>query len=403
MARISLLLGKAKAAYEQQRFFHALYSRLKPYLWGSRYLIHNPSAKTVSIHCPDYVVPSQEKSELEIVGRIFRSFKKMKEGQRGAPKCYLPSSQWQGYLDNYSLLNSGLQANDLGSFHYFLANFGAWREYHAVESTTVITENVKSLVRRRYLENVIFFDQLKVWRWFYDDRRTVARLSYPMHGNQAGAYIDGVFVGAGSFFNEIYGSILSGLVDDRSKPVVAELGAGYGKLAYFTLRDMRRFTFVDFDLPETLCLAAYYLMKVWPERKVLLYGEEEYSPLSHARYDLIFMPCYEIAKLGVSSVDLFINKNSLGEMAKESVTNYIHHITKATRYFFHANHEVVPQVYSDGSLGMLGYEYPVPRDRFKLLFRLPEVGRLLQQGRRDARSDIFLNLYERRTEGGVER
>jgi hypothetical protein len=203
-------------------------------------------------------------------------------------------------------------------------------------------------------------------------------------------------MGTGSFFNEIYGSLLSELINDQEAPVVADLGAGYGKFGYFALRDIERFTFIDFDLPETLCLAAYYLMKAWPQKRVLLFGEEDYSSLSHKRYDLIFMPCYEIAKLGESSVDLFINKHSLGEMTRESVTNYVFHISKASRYFFHMNHDIYPQIYSDGSSGMLGHEYPVPRDKFKLLFRVPEIGNALQRRGPDFRSDIFVYLYERR-------
>ena len=82
-------------------------------------------------------------------------------------------------------------------------------------------------------------------------------LSYPRFGNQVGAIVDEQFVGTGSFFNEIYGSILSGLIANKDRPVVADLGGGYGKLAYFTLRDLPQFSFIDFDLPEVFCLATY--------------------------------------------------------------------------------------------------------------------------------------------------
>lgn len=397
VARVTTLTNKAKSAYQQGRLLHAARLRLQPYLDGAKYLIRNPAGKTVAIHCPEYVAPPQDDRELQIVNRIFASFRQMKEAQRHAPRCYLPSSQWQDYLEKYSLLHAGLESADLNTFHYFLANFGAWKEYHAVESTTIIADNSKSLIRRRYLQNVIFHQQLMSWRRFYNGAKSDSRLSYPTHGNQAGAYVDGTFVGAGSFFNEVYGSLLSGLVNDREAPVVADLGAGYGKLAYFVLRDMERFTFIDFDLPETLCLAAYYLMKTWPSKKALLYGEEAYPSLPLEQYDLIFMPCFEIAALRDSSVDLFMNKHSLGEMTRESVSNYVFHISRASRYFFHMNHEEHPQIFSDESSGMLGYEYPVPEDRFKLLFRFPEIGRLLQRGGRVDRDDTFMYLYERRS------
>ena len=117
------------------------------------------------------------------------------------------------------------------------------------------------------------------------------------------------------------------------RPIIAELGAGYGKLAYFLLRNFHDSCYIDFDLPETLCVAAYYLMLVWPEKKVLLYGEEECDSFSWSRYDLIFMPSWEIEKLERKSIDLFLNINSLGEMTGKAVNNYIHYITNSTIYF----------------------------------------------------------------------
>lgn len=378
----------------------ALNLRAKPFLYGLKYVINDSASKRIILHCPDYVEPSNDKDEKEIVERIFQSLKKMKEDQQKVSEIYLPSSIWQEQLDNsYSCLTTGLKLNDLSKFHFFLSNFGTWKKYHGVESTTLIRDNMKSLIRRRYLKNVVFYGQLKYWQWFYNNRKPITCLTYPTYGNQAGAYIDKIFVGVGSFINEICGSILNGLINDIERPVLADLGTGYGKLIFLTLRDIRNSCFIDFDLPETLCLAAYYLMKSWPNKKTLLYGEGEYSPKTHDHYDLIFMPSYEICNVGRNSIDLFINKSSLGEMTKEAVTNYIDYITKSTRYFFHMNHDIYPNIYSDRSRGLLGHEYPVPEDKFKLLFRYPEIGHMLYRGGLDYRMDIFLYLYERKTNG----
>ena len=139
-----------------------------------------------------------------------------------------------------------------------------------------------------------------------------------------------------------------------------------------------------------------YLMKTWPSKKVLLYGEEEYSYNVHKKYDLIFMPSYEIEKIGQNSVDLFVNKNSLGEMSKDAVYNYVKHITNSTRYFFHMNHDVYANIYFNGERGLLGREYPVPMDKFKLIFRYPDVGHMLPYGCIDFDMDIFMYLYERK-------
>ncbi len=395
---MSAILSKIKKAHREGRLIPAVKSRITPYSQGLKYIFHDPASNNVMLHSPNYVEPSKDKSEVELVERIFQAFKKMKEDQKKEPDLYLPSSLWQQQINiSYSYFTDALRSNNLDKFHFFLSNFGSWKQYHGIESTMLIRDNMKTLIGRRYLKNVIFYKNLKNWQWIYNSRKPISCLTYPIHGNQSGAYIEGAFVGVGSFFNEIYGSILSGLLDDVERPVVADLGAGYGKLAYFTLRDIKDCCFIDFDLPETLCLAAYYLMKSWPEKRALLYGEEEYSVESHNNYELIFMPSYEIEKVSKNSIDLFMNINSLGEMTREAASNYIHHVANSTRYFFHMNHDIFPNVYSDNSPGLLGYEYPVPKDKFKLLFRYPDVGHMLYQGRLDYYMDIFLYLYERRS------
>ncbi|MDB3989811.1 putative sugar O-methyltransferase [Pseudomonadales bacterium] len=392
-------LSKALVFKRDGRLIPALKSRINSYLTSLKYVVSDPASNNVVLHAPDYTEPSKDKSEIEVVKRIFQSFKKMKEDQQKASDLYLPSSLWQQHIEDcFSYFTDALQHNDLDKFHFFLSNFGSWKQNLGIESNTQIRDKMKTLIGRRYLKNEIFYKNFKNWQWVYNSRKPVSSLTYPTHGNQTGAYIDKTFVGVGSFGNEFYGSILSGLLDDIDRPVVADLGGGYGKLAYFTLRDMSDSCFIDFDLPETLCLAAYYLMKSWPNKKTLLYGEDEYSDKSHSEYELIFMPSYKIENIGQNSVDLFMNRVSLGEMSSKTAINHVHHITNSTRFFFHMNHDVFPNKYSDNSSGLLGYEYPVPKDKFKLLFRYPDFWHMIYKGGLDYYMDVFSYLYERRVD-----
>lgn len=395
------LLQKAWLAYRQGVLVPRVRARVRPYVSGLKYMVHDPASKAVALHCPDYVEPPKSGAQRALVARIFRSYKKIKQAQEDVADVYRPASIWQAHLNkSYAPMLRALDEDDIDTFHFFLANFGSWKSYIGIESASMVRAYAASPLTRGYARNVLFHQQLRTWKWFSGGRTAVSRLSYPQHGNQVGAYIDGSFVGVGSFFNEIYGSLLKGLISDRDRPVVADLGAGYGKLAYFTLRDLDRFCFIDFDLAEPLCLAAYYLMQTWPEKSALLYGEEDYSAQASGKYDLVFMPAHEIHKLGDKCVDLFVNKNSLGEMTSEAVVNYVGHIARSTaRYFFHMNHEIYPNVYADDRRGLLGHEYPVPADAFRLLFRYPDLGAMLHQGVLDYSMDIFTYLYERREDG----
>lgn len=387
---------KITAAFAQGRLGDVIYSQIRPFLKGMKYLLYNPAASRIKLHCPSCCIP--DKGEMELVERIFTAFKKMKRDQELMAKLYQPSSLWQAQLNkSFIYLLTGLKENDIDKFHYFLANFGAWKEYTGVEESSMVQKyaSAGSLITRRYMENGIFYNLLMLWE-FYSINKEVKCLERPNYGNLSGAYIDGVLVTVDSFFGEIYGSLLSGLLQPLKRPIIGELGGGCGRLAYYTIRCKENFTYIDFDLPEVLCLAAYYLIKAFPDKKTLLYGEEEYTPAAHLKYDLIFMPSYEIDKLQSSCIDLFINETSLGEMTSKSAENYLQYIIKSTKYFFHLNRERTRNIYNDKMHSLLGYEYPIPRDKFILLYRHPDLKHMLfNAGEIDFKNDIFVYLYER--------
>jgi len=364
---------------------------------ASRYFLSNPASGIVRLHAPNYVQP--DPGDHDLVARIFESFVRMKADQSQARELYLPASIWEEQLARaYAPLRNALKSGDLSPFLFFLTNFGAWKEYTGITWSTTHQE-AQSRARKLILQNETFLYLLRIWSWFYGGRKPVSALDLPRHGNHSGAFVDGAFVTISSFPLEVYGSQLARLAAGRSdRPVIAELGGGYGNLAYYTLSRQNASTYVDFDLPETLCVAAYYLLKSFPEKRALLYGEADYEASRHGEFDLVFMPNYAIEKLGSETVDVFANYASLGEMTREAVSNYVGAITNATKYFFHVNHDRVPSVYEDGSRGLLAYEYPIP-PTFELLFRYPELFFTMYKGSFDMESNSFAYLYERK---GVE-
>lgn len=368
------------------------------YLYGlARYTLFDKAAH-IKTHCPEPKKPINSKQERETVRRIFESFKKMKQEQatHADSEVFAPSSLWQSQLNEaYAPLYESLKKGTLDDIQFFLANFGAWKEFTGIEIANVMRDKLNQWGDKRF-KNEILLPLIEEWKWFRESSSSFEKLSYPLAGNQAGFWMNGRFFGIRSFFNEYYASMLTGIIDDMEHPVVADLGAGYGLLDYFLLRDRDTSTFLDFDLPETLCLAAFYLMTSWPDKKVLLYGERDFTPELVREYDLIFMPSFEMTKLSDGCIDLFINVNSLGEMNARSVNEYVRLICHASRYFFHINHEISPNRYNDNERGLLCYEYPVDMTRFRRLFRYPDMiqrnfGNLLGWD-----NELFMYLYERR-------
>jgi hypothetical protein len=359
-----------------------------------RYAVADPAGGAVLLRVPDYVEPSADDALL--VSRIYEAFSRMKQAQGSAPAVFLPSSLWQEQLDeSYTPMRTREAGGSLDEFHFYLANFGAWKRFTGITWSTLHHEARTLTQRRKLIETYV--NLLRTWTWMHGGRKSPAALDHPLHGNQVGAQLASGFVTISSFPMEYYASLLAPLAAASGpRPAIAELGAGYGNLAYYLLSQLPAATFVDFDLPETLSVAAYFLMKTFPDKRALLYGEGQYDPSSRSDFDLVFLPSWEISRLSPRSVDLFSNYASLGEMTAEAARTYVSAITRATKYFFHVNHEVFRNVYGEGDASLLAHEYPVPAEEFDLLSRSPELFISTLNGTLDYASQSFVYLYGRR-------
>tara|TARA_B100000575_G_scaffold293561_1_gene305415 strand:- start:1931 stop:3139 length:1209 start_codon:yes stop_codon:yes gene_type:complete len=391
------ILNSIKSSFKAGRLIPALKSRFKIYLKVLKYFFYSPASRKIKIHAPLKIEPSQNQFEKDLVQRIFSSYKAMKNNQKKFPE-YLPSSLWQDQLDNaYNDLQESVLENNIYLFHKFLTNFGTSDKYTGIEHTSLMKNAAKNPFTNILVKNIYLNKKLIFWKWFYNNKKNIRELSYPRHGNQCGAFIENEFIGIGSFFMEINSNIIKNLIDDINKPVICELGAGYGKLAYFLLRNQSDFCYLDFDLPELICVASYYLQLSFPDKKIFLYGENEFNQSQIGKYDFIFMPSFEFSKSKENSFDIFLNQNSLGEMNRNNATNLIKNACNATKkYFFHLNHNNYHNHFEDNSLSLLSDEYPINSEDFKLIFRYPDLGHLIHDGSVDKYQDVFLYLYEKR-------
>lgn len=393
-------INKLKKRYKEGVLIRQIKRRVTQLLIKLTYLIYifyDPNLNKIKIVSTHYIKPANNTKELEVVERIYESFKKMKHDQKKANKIYLPSSLWQDDIDyGYRILSEATQSNKIENFHFFLSNFGAWNKPTGVEYNSLITNNSRTFIGKSYLRNGVFNSQLKLWNWYYNNKKNISSLNMPRHGNLQGANIEKNFVVPGSFWNEIYGSMLNDIVSNFNSPIICDLGGGYGKLAYYTLKELKNFSFIDFDLPETLCLAAYYLMMTFPDKKAYLYGESKFNNETLRDNQLIFLPSFEIEKIQDDTVNLFINRNSLGEMSGDTANHFIKIITKKTKnYFFHMNHNNFRNFYLESDDGLLNDEYRISEKEFKKLVKYPDLGHLMYRGGVDMNEDIFFHLYEK--------
>ena len=60
------------------------------------------------------------------------------------------------------------------------------------------------------------------------------------------------------------------------------------------------------------------------------------------------------------------------------------------------NHEKWVHTYEDGTSGVLASDYDVPKNKYKLLMRYPDLGHLIYDGGINYNHDIFFYLYEKK-------
>jgi hypothetical protein len=176
-----------------------------------------------------------------------------------------------------------------------------------------------------------------IWREIFSCPISV--LDVPNVGNPWGYLIEDQLVVPKATRFHAHAMTLQNLLSGISWPLVGEIGGGYGGMAYYLLRDAPNVTYLGFDLPETLALAAYYLLCCFPDCKVFLYGEGD-LPLGEniKAHHAILLPNYSLPQLEDQSVDVFINTFSLSEVPWNTLEAYLGVIERTVRhYFLHNN------------------------------------------------------------------
>ena len=353
-----------------------------------------PSKYDIKLLVSEQVTP--DPAERPLVERIFAAYRQAKLDQAKEDPIFLPSGGWKNVLDSaYANLNEGSENNDIAPFHYFLANFGAWEQQTGIGESWVFSRLKESDRKRKHFEQHKMPQLIQWWQTFESNGRSLSELTMPRFGNQGGAIVDGHLILPESIFSEINARLLAGFAA-QERPIIAELGGGFGRLCYFLSRQIPLATYVGLDLPECLCLASYYLMMSFPEKRFLLYGEGDLTPESPAEFDFILRPSFEITRLHDQSVDLFINENSLGMVPPDACRLLVQEICRSTKAFWHRNHEVRRNPIDDGTTTLINREYPVDREQFDEVVRYCDVARLVGHDRAKTKSDMYWYYFRRK-------
>jgi putative sugar O-methyltransferase len=130
-------------------------------------------------------------------------------------------------------------------------------------------------------------------------------------------------------------SILASTDADSNTPfMLAELGAGYGRLGYLMLKTTRCRYFV-FDIPPALYISQWYLTTLFPGRRAFQFRhfdafESIESELSQA--DMGFFTPNQLAKFPSRYFDVFATISSLHEMRRDQISHYMMLMGRTTKF-----------------------------------------------------------------------
>lgn len=218
--------------------------------------------------------------------------------------------------------------------HQFLAVAREWarRPRWDVFSATLSTSPFNPLFRWVYRTYVAMYSDLLRQRDPLDLLSTIHEppIGRPFLVSHRGVQLSQDICNSVHEFYSIYGPDV-----DRMKRVdVCELGAGYGRLAYVTLRALPASTYCIVDIPPSLYLSQRYLSEMFPDAKVFRFRpfekfEDVREEFEAAR--IRFLASSQIELLPPKMFDQVVNISSLHEMTRPQVETYFTQIDRVCR------------------------------------------------------------------------
>jgi hypothetical protein len=112
----------------------------------------------------------------------------------------------------------------------------------------------------------------------------------------------------------------------KDRPVIMEVGCGFGGLAFQFSKILDKMTYVLVDIPEALFLAGAYLIVNHPDAKIYIYDDDfsqDFFAENHQKYDYMLIPDFALSACkGKVGLDLFINMASFQEMTEKAIEDY---------------------------------------------------------------------------------
>lgn len=269
-----------------------------------------------------------------LVKTLCRNYQAAKAEQINISKPYKPDVDWAKLLETrWNMFREAIALQDFQFVENFFGNF-----FRTPVMEGFWGETADTFIRSGAVEG--FEKQYAVWREL-EPSENIANLEAPLIGNPWGFRVDGCLLLQPIFEYWWQAGCCKNLLFYTSKPVIIEIGGGFGGLAYALGKRLPKFCYIGFDLPENIALQHYYLAKAFPDKQII--GSECFTsePLSEDKlkeHDFVLLPNFMLSQMPAQCADLVINVRSLAEMPYITILEYLKQIDRiGKRWFFHEN------------------------------------------------------------------
>jgi len=328
------------------------------------------------------------KNETTLLSYMIDTFKK-------APEIYQPSLFWQnlnrlhleqlredGYenfkrtlnLKYFNFMPAPRDVQFWNLIRYWIAN-PTFQIFASQCKDTFLFKfgGIKGFLARLFCSTTLyklFVSMLWEYTRSVDKENLLGEIEEPLEGNPFRVYYKNRLISQ-DVCNSIleYYSIINQIPSSvKSSLSIAELGAGYGRVAFIFLKTLKC-KYVIFDIPPALYVAQRYLGSIFPELKIFNFRDfgsyTEIKP-EYENADLCFFTPNQLELLPELQFNLFLNISSLHEMRLDQTSNYFSLINKYTRGYFYTKQWLKSKNPDDGVI-ICYDDYPVPPS-WKLVF-----------------------------------
>lgn len=327
MARVALQVGVLRAIWRGKRRFRRDPRYRTQFVWTS---------------------PASDDADDEVLlRRICTAYRLATERQASAHTAFTASRWWRIVEDsNLRPVRRALAEGDINSLRAMYRQF--FRDPCGAGLVGLPVDMARSYRRpnipRRY-RHLLLADalhRLEIWREKTQGRFSIDALQGPETGGPFGVLLGDILVRPGAPDHHYYARKIMDLVSVETSldvarksacATVVEIGGGFGGMAYYLIRDYPGVTYIDFDLPETIALAAYYLAKAFPHLRVTLYGEQ-----SVCGAGIFLLPAFAMAEIPPTGADVVFSSHLFSDLAPAALEEYLKRILHAApAHFLHVD------------------------------------------------------------------